>query len=119
MDPMTWIALATMALGVMRDAKQNSSYNQQLNIAAEKERWSPFTGQHGSMPQQVNPLANTMQAGVQAFEFWNKNKSNSESESQDSSSFASQNPLAGQNLNYYDYMINPSFSYVGKGNGNV
>ena len=98
MDPMTMMAIGA-GLGFFKtqeDKKQANIYNQ---FQAEKERYSPWTKQHGAGPQQVNPFAGIMQGAMTGAEVSNALK-NGNTPGQDSAGNVS-NTNAQQGRNFF------------------
>jgi hypothetical protein len=111
MEPMEWIALATLASGLLKTMNENNSYNNQVKAAAEAERWSPYTGRHGNVPQQQpDGLGNMMQSALSAFMLTQGGQANKAIPGSEGPTVTA---ASSQTMNPYDYMINPQFSYAG------
>lgn len=62
MDPMTIALIASAGMGLLKGEADKKAYNKSANAEAVKEQWSPFTGQHGQMQKEPNPMDSMMQS---------------------------------------------------------
>ena len=70
MDPMTIMAIASMALGAAKAANDQKNYKNQMEFEARLAPWSPWSKRPVQMPQQPNALNTLMQSGASAAQMY-------------------------------------------------